>query len=462
MTAARAAARGSAMRTIKPQFHGGVYLPSEKDQTLDAAVAVLPDPGFVLVPMRQHEGAAAVPCVLPGRRVLAGEPLGLAGADDSAAVHSPVSGKVCSLENVRLPDGGRCVAAAVESDGANQWAEHVNVSQDPADFTPANFAERFAALGLVQMQPRGQPLHRRIQLARDASVDTLVVNAMESEPYLTADHRLTVEQSLLVALGTAHLCRLIGAERGVVAVDHRRNEEAELLDGLLTEHGAELKLDLGAVCLDHLYPQGHELMLLKTLFDQEVEVRAGDAGGERATDRAGVCVLDISAVAAAADAMLFNRPLVHRVVTVSGDAVARPGNLFVPIGVRIADVLAHAGAAAVVDRLIVGGPMTGIAQPDDQSVLTKQSAGLVAFAAAMLHQPGPCIRCGWCVEDCPVGINPALLADAAEAQRPDRRARSTAHLCIECNICSYVCPARLPLRERIGLLKRAAWRKGSL
>jgi electron transport complex protein RnfC len=105
--------------------------------------------------------------------------------------------------------------------------------------------------------------------------------------------------------------------------------------------------------------------------------------------------------------------------------------------------------------------MTGIAQPDDQSVLTKQTAGRVAFAAAMLHQPGPCIRCGWCVEDCPVGINPAMLADAAESRRIGRLARSTAPACIECNICSYVCPSRLPLRERIGMLKRAVLREGS-
>jgi len=443
------------MRTLKAQFHGGIYLPSEKAATLDAPVEALADPKFLLVPMLQHQGSPAAACVQPGETVLQGQAVGRPGADDSAAVHSPVSGKVCSLESIRLPDGTHSLAAVIESDGRNQWLDQINVPQEPADVTADNFAERFAAWGLVQMQARGMPLHRRLRLARQAGVDTVVVNAMESEPYLTADHRLTVEQTLLVALGLAHLCRLAGADRGIVAVDHRRREEADLLDRLLADHAEEHGLKLGAVCVDHLYPQGHELMLLKTLFDQEVAVRLADGAGELASDRAGVCVLGVGTVTAAADAMLFNRPLTHRVVTVSGEAVGKPGNLLVPIGTRIADVLSRCEASAEIDRLIVGGPMTGAPQPDDQSVLTKQTSGVVLFSDAMVHQPGPCIRCGWCVEDCPVGINPALLADLAESAQWRRGARHGAETCIECNICSYVCPSRLPLLERIQKLKRA-------
>ena len=448
------------MRTLKAQFHGGIYLPSEKDQTLNAPVQAMADPKFLIVPMCQHHGTPAEPCVQPGEVVLQGQPIGKAQADDSAAVHSPVSGKVCELSSVRLADGGRSLAAVIESDGRNQWIEPVNVPRDPADVTAENFAERFAAWGLVLMRPHGMPLHRRLAIARAAGVDTVVVNAMESEPYLTADHRLAVEQTLLVALGLAHICRLVGAAAGIVAVDHRRLDEAKLLDRLLIEHGQEHGLELGAVCVDHRYPQGHELMLLKTLFNEEVAVRLTDGAGELACDRAGVCVLPVGTVAAAADAMLFNRPVTHRVVTISGDAVGKPNNLLVPVGTRIADALALCDVSPMIDRMIVGGPMTGIAQPDDQTVLTKQTAGVVLFTAAMVHQPGPCIRCGWCVEDCPVRINPAVLADLAESGQWRRGARLHAETCIECNTCSYVCPSRLPLMDRIRKLKRAMERDG--
>lgn len=448
------------MRTLRPRFHGGIYLPSEKTLTLDAAVQPVDDAPFLFVPMRQHRGQAARPCVEPGESVLAGQPIGRADHADAVAVHAPVSGKVCAIEPIRLPDGTHGPAAVIESDGRNEWLDLVNVPRDPAEVTPENMAERLAGWGLVQMQCRGLPLHTRLQLARAAKVHTVVVNAMESEPYLTAEHRLTVEQTLLVALGLAHLCRLIGADRGIVAVDHRRREEAELLDELLIEHGEAMGLTLGAARLDHLYPQGHELMLLKTLFDEETPVRLSDTAGELASDRAGVCVLACGTVAAAADAMLFSRPVTHRVVTVSGEAVRRPGNFLVPVGLRMADLLARCEVAAQYDRLVVGGPMTGVAQPDDQSVLTKQTSGLVLLGSAMVHQPGPCIRCGWCVEDCPVGINPALLADLAESGRWQGGARHHAETCIECNICSYVCPSRLPVMERICRLKRAMERGG--
>lgn len=448
------------MRVLRAKFHGGIYLPSEKALTQDAPVRTLPDPDWLFVPMLQHAGTAARLLVEPGQPVLRGQRIGAPDAPDCVAIHSPVSGKVCSIEDVRLPDGSHCAAAVIAGDGGQQWADGVNVPHNPASITPDNFAERFADFGLVLMRPGGMALHTRIARARAAGVHTLVVNAMESEPYLTADHRLTVEQTLLVALGLAHLCRLTGADRGVVAVDHRRKAEARLLDDLLVEHGQEHKLTLGAACLDHCYPQGHELMLLKTLFDEEVAVQLEDGAGELASDRAGVCVLPVGTVAAAADAMLFGRPVTHRVVTVAGEAVGAPGNVLAPVGMRIADLLAHCQVSRVVDRLIVGGPMTGIAQPDDQSVLTRQTAGVVAFSAAMLHQPGPCIRCGWCIEDCPVGINPSLLANLAECGQWRRAFSHHPQTCIECNICSYVCPSRLPLLERILKVKRAMKREG--
>jgi electron transport complex protein RnfC len=202
-------------------------------------------------------------------------------------------------------------------------------------------------------------------------------------------------------------------------------------------------------------------MLLKTLFDEEVEVRLSDGAGELASDRAGVCVLAVSSVSAAADAMLFNRPLTHRVVTVSGEAVSAPGNFTVPVGMCYADLLGYCDVTPVIDRLVVGGPMTGIAQPDDQSVFTKQTPGLVLFSAAMVHQPGPCVRCGWCVEDCPVSLNPTLLAGLAESGRWHKGFDHHAETCIECNICSYVCPSRLPLLEQIRKLKRAMARESA-
>lgn len=447
------------MKVERPLFNGGIYLPSEKALTLNAPVQTVAEPRHVFLPMLQHKGMPATVIVEPGQPVRQGEMVGRPEAVGSVAAHASVSGRVLAIEQVRLPDGKHCAAVVIEGDRQNQWADHINEPLNPADVTPENFAERFADWGLVQMQANGMPLHQRLQLARDHGVHTLVVNAMESEPYLTADHRLTVEQTLLVALGLVHLCRLVGADRGVVAVDHRRPEEAELLDRLLQDHGEESGLTLGAAMLDHLYPQGHELMLLKTLFDEEVEVRLSDGGGELASDRAGVCVLAVGTVAAAADAMLFNRPLTHRVLTVSGEAVGAPGNFTVPLGMRFGDLLAYCDVAPLIDRLIVGGPMTGIAQPDDQSIFTKQTAGLVLFSAAIVHQPGPCIRCGWCVEDCPVSINPTLLAGLAESGEWHKGRMHHAETCIECNICTYVCPSRLPLLEQIRKLKRAMERE---
>ncbi|MCG3179710.1 MAG: Electron transport complex subunit RnfC [Phycisphaerae bacterium] len=443
------------MKALKALFNGGLYLPSEKSQTLNAPVQTAADCPWLFVPMLQHAGTAAEAIVGPGQAVLAGQKIGQPADGDSAAVHSPVSGTVRAVEEIRLPDGTRAAAAVIENDCEHRPADGINVPCEPAEVTVTNFTERFADWGLVQMQANGMPLHRRLQIAREHNVRTVVVNAMESEPYLTADHRLTVEQTLLVALGLTHICRLVGAEAGIVAVDQRRPDEAALLDKLLADHAEEHGLMLEAAMVDNRYPQGHELMLLKTLFDEEVEVRLSDGAGELASDRAGVCVLAVGTVAAAADAMLFNRPLTHRVVTVSGEAVGAPGNFLVPVGMRFSDVLDCCDVSPTIDRLIVGGPMTGIAQADDQSVFTKQTAGLVLFSAAMVHQPGPCIRCGWCVEDCPVQINPALLAGLAESGRWHRGFAHHAETCIECNICSYVCPSRLPLLEHIRKLKRA-------
>jgi len=419
-------------------FAGGIHPPDNKHWSSHKPIEDCPLPAEFVVPLSQHIGAPAVPCVEVGQSVARGEEVGAAKGFVSVSVHAPTSGTVVAVENRPHPGGTALPAVVIEPDGEDRWAEHIQPA-DPAELTVEEMVERVRVAGVVGLGGAAFPAHVKLSPPPEKKIGTLIINGVECEPYLTADHRMMLEEPERVLQGVALLQFIFGAERVAVGIEANKPDAIALFEKMCAETPVEV------VPLEVKYPQGAEKQLIAAVTGREVP------SGGLPMD-IGVAVQNVSTAAAVTDAVLYGRPLIERVCTVTGPAVREPKNLRFRIGTPISHLIEVCGGVTEEPaKIILGGPMMGFTQTGFDVPAVRGTSGVLLLREAdVVHRPeGPCIRCARCVQACPIRLLPTTIAAYARRNLSAEAAEYRAMDCIECGSCSFVCPASIPLVQSI-------------
>ncbi len=435
-------------------FHGGVHVPDEKALSNGAPIEPIPLPPRLVIPLAQHIGAPARPCVRVGDRVLKGQLIGEPDGYVSAAVHASSSGLVVAVEArpVPHPSGLSAPCVVIETDGEDAWAPLPEPLTDYVHLDPSVIRERVRWAGVVGLGGASFPTSVKLNPGPDRRLKTLIINGAECEPYITCDDRLMREQPGRILEGVRILLHLIGAERVLIGIEDNKGAAiAALVQSLVATDLRDLAT---VVPIPTLYPSGGERQLIRVLTGLEVPSHGLPA-------QIGILCQNVGTAAALADAVLRGRPLISRVVTVTGRSVATPRNLEVPVGTPASALIAHCGGYRQPPRkLLCGGPMMGFELADSEVPITKAANCLLALTAAEAPDPGPalaCIRCGRCAEVCPVRLLPQQLYWHARAKDLDRAQDYNLFDCIECGCCAAVCPSHLPLVHYYRYAKTEVW-----
>ena len=395
------------------------------------AIRELPAPARVVIPLSQHIGAPCKPIVQKGDLVLAGQKIGEAGGFVSAPVHSSVSGKVVGIEPVELANGSTVSAVVIENDFQNNWVE-LHPAEHPETLTAQELQTIVREAGIVGMGGATFPTHVKLS-GGIGKVDTVIINAGECEPYITADDRLCREHPAELMKGLKIIMKIFGLTEGHIAIEDNKPEAIQSLK----EH------QLDGIVLDVLpakYPQGAEKQLIYAVTGREVP-----SGGLPAA--VGCAVFNAATTRAIHDVVYDGMPLIKRIVTVSGDILMEPKNLLVPIGTSFNDLIDACGHSENPYKVLSGGPMMGVAQYD-LNVPTIKGVNAVTVLGKknnfFVEEPH-CLRCGKCIEVCPMHLMPVLMYQATQDGDVDGMKSVNLLDCIECGCCAYTCPASVPL-----------------
>ncbi|MBL7085376.1 MAG: electron transport complex subunit RsxC [Candidatus Omnitrophica bacterium] len=419
-----------------------LYPSDFKESTRGLCIKEMPAPSEVVLPLLQHTGAAAEPKVSVRNKVKAGTLVAAAGDYLSAAIHSSVSGDIKSIETRPHPLLGQYKAIVIESDGRDCLDSAIKDREDVASLSADKIWKIVRNSGVVGLGGAAFPTHVKLRPPEDKSIDTFILNGAECEPYLTADHRLMLEKPDEIISGMLIAMKALGVTLGFVAIEENKPDAISLFKRLC--FGKEIKV----VPLKSFYPQGAEKQLIKAILGREVP-----PGG--LPFDVGVVVNNVATCFAIYEAVYKNKPLYERVITVSGKIVRNPGNLKVKIGTKLKDVIEFCGGLTEEPgKIIFGGPMMGIAQCTPDVPLIKGTSGVIVFTKkeAKVRISQACIRCARCIQVCPLGLNPSQICQAIEKERFDLAEEYHVLDCIECGICSYVCPGN---RDIVALVKLA-------
>ncbi len=422
----------------KPRkFKGGVHPNDSKALSAAKPIqeAALLDSYQVI--MHQNIGAPPELVVKKGDTVKKGDLLAKASGFVSVPLHAPTSGTIKAIDKCPGPTGIHVPAIEITSDGDDQWGEPFESIVDWQTADPAVLKQRVWDAGVVGMGGAGFPAHVKLSPPEGKIIDTLILNGAECEPYLTADHRLMLEQEENVVLGAAILARILGLKSAVIGVEENKPDAIARLKEVAGKYNVKVQ------GLPVNYPQGAEKQLIYAITGREVPP------GKLPMDVHCV-VQNVASAAAMAEAVINGRPSIERITTVTGTPVVNPGNWKFRIGTPVSKALELVGGVSEQPaKLLLGGPMMGIAQNSLGVTVMKNTSGilLISSAEVSLYTSEPCIRCGRCVEVCPMSILPATISQAVENKRFDWAEDLNVTACIECGSCSYVCPSHRPLNQ---------------
>lgn len=429
-------------------FRHGVHPPESKEATSALPIRQFPFAPVLIVPLVQHIGKPSVPVVQEGQEVARGQQIARPDGFVSVAMHAPASGKIRKIMLAPSITGRMVPAVFLEPyPGSTQEV----MDGTPCDYdtaTPDEIVEAIQHAGVVGLGGAAFPTHVKLKIPEGKYVDTLIINGVECEPYLTTDHRVMLEQRDDVYTGIRYLLKVTGAKRVIIGVEaNKPDAAAHLANGLPRDLPASVEV------LSVKYPQGAEKMLISALLDREVP------SGGLPLDVHALCV-NVATTAEIGRLLPQGRGIQERVITITGPAVEQKGNYRIPIGTPLRFLLESVGVDEDVNRVFLGGPMMGAAASSLDISITKGTSGVVAFTdreAERTHVTRyPCIRCGYCVDACPILLNPSQLTLLAQSDEYERMAQEF-HLmdCFECGSCSFVCPAHIPLVQQFRMAKAA-------
>lgn len=424
-------------------FAGGVHPSPAKEATRDKEIRPAKLPQQAIIPLQQHLGAACSALVSPGDRVKVGQKIGEASTFVSAPVHASISGEVKEISRRLSPSGSKVLSLVIKSDGEDEAMKMVSRPESFENLSPEKIKDIVKEAGLVGLGGAAFPTHVKLSPPSDKKIDAYILNGVECEPYLTCDYRLMVEKPGEVVEGFRILMKAIGVERGYLGLEEDKPQAISALEKAIeNEPGLEIKV------LQVKYPQGGEKQLIKTILGREVP-----SGG--LPFDVGVMVSNVGTAFACWEAVRLGKPLLERVVTVTG-GVKNPANLRVRLGTSVADLLKECGGfQGEPQKLIMGGPMMGLAQFTSEVPVIKGTSGiLVQTRGEVKHEePLACIRCSRCLGVCPLGLMPNIITSLAENNRFEETRDYGALDCIECGACAYQCPAKIPLVHLIKYAK---------
>jgi len=416
-------------------IRGGVH-PEERKLTSDITIMRVPTPGRLILPLKQHIGAPAKPCRVPGEIVYKGALVARGQGNVSAHIHAPCSGYVEDIIDwpAPHPSGLPTKAMVVINDG-REIREDVSVPVNPFYLRPEVIAERVAQSGVVGLGGATFPAAVKLTLGQSHRTPVLIINGCECEPYLTCDDRLMQERTQDVMGGISILAQALNGPETIIAIEENKPEAIRLMHKAAEKFG-----NIRVMPVPTRYPMGSEKQLIEFITGRQVPA------GKLSAD-IGVMLHNIATAYAVNRAVREGKPLTTRIVTVAGEAIVRPGNYEIPLGMLISDLLEFCGLKEDPARIVMGGPMMGQAIPHAGIPVTKGCNGVLAMSAAEVARrvEHPCIRCGTCVDACPMGLSPLTMARLLMRDKLDAAVDIGLKDCILCGSCSFACPSGIPL-----------------
>jgi len=434
---------------------GGVH-PADKKITAAKPITPLPVPQTVTIPCAQHIGAPAEIVVQKGDKVKVGTLIAKATGFVSANIHSSVSGTVKNIGPVADASGYTKQAVTIQVEG-DEWEDTIDRSPDLKrnidDLKPEDIVAKVHEAGVVGMGGATFPTKVKLSIPLEKKADAVIINAVECEPYLTADHRVMLERGEELMIGTQLLMKAVRCENAYIGIEQNKPDAIEYLTKLSANYPG-----IKVVPLKLKYPQGSEKHLIAAITGRQVPSGRLPIDVGAVVDNAGTAV-------AVYEAVMKNKPLIERVVTVTGDSVKNPGNFLVRIGTPISALVeAVGGLPEDTGKIISGGPMMGKAITTLDIPVAKGTSGVLMLPESLAHrgEPEACIRCGKCVDACPMGLEPYLLAAYAKRKDFDSLEENHVYDCIECGCCVFSCPANRPILDfvRFGKQKVMAIMRG--
>lgn len=427
---------------------GGVHPSDNKKWSKASAIEVMELPDVVNIPLSQHIGAPATAKVAKGDKVVVGQLLAEPTGFMSAAIHSPVSGTVTAVDMQPNGQGLRQMMITIKREG-DEWDPSIDRSTAlvaECTLSQKEIVERIKAAGIVGMGGATFPTHVKLSIPEGKKAELLIINGVECEPYLTSDYRTMLERGELLVVGTRILMRAIGVEQAVIGVEANKPDAVKHLRQIIGTAG-----DIKVMMLKTQYPQGGEKQLIAAVMGREVP-----APPALPID-VGAVVCNASTAVAVYEAVQKNKPLIERVVTVTGAEVKEPKNLLTRFGTPVSALIEKCGGLPEGDvRVLNGGPMMGRALCNLAMPIMKGCSGVTIISGEAAHRgvESACIKCAKCVEACPMGLEPYLLSKQARKKAWDAMEANDITSCIECGCCQYTCPANIPLLDYVRLGKQ--------
>lgn len=434
---------------------GGAKVPHRKN-TAAMETVVMPAPKEVIIPMSQHIGAPCNVIVRPGDHVDVGQSIGENDSFVTAPIHASVSGTVKKIIDLKMPNGSKVKSVVIESDGKMTKSPY---AVPPAAETKEQLLLAIKRSGLVGLGGAGFPAYVKLSIPQDKKIDTLIINGAECEPYITSDHREILENSWDILSGIKIVKDLLDVHRVIIGIESNKPDAIKILSRIADNEAADPDDEVRILTLKSSYPQGAEKVLIRACTGRKVPA------GKLPAD-VGCVVMNVTSVAFIAKYLKTGMPLVSKRITVDGSAIKEPKNVIVPLGTPIKDVIEFCGGyKCEPKKILMGGPMMGIALTDDSMPVLKQNNAILAFDErdAKLAEETDCIRCGKCLKSCPMSLMPEAIAGCVKLKDVSGLEKLNVMTCMECGSCAFNCPAHKHLvqtiREGKAMVRAEAQRK---
>lgn len=428
-------------------FSGGIH-PDYNKITEKKEIKVAKIPDKVILPLSQHIGSICEPLVNIGDEVKIGQKIAESKEFVSAPIHASISGKVIDISEQLSPLGNNVKSIIIRSDQKALWHESVRQRENVENLSKEEILEIIKQAGIVGLGGAMFPTHVKLNV-KDKKIDTVILNGAECEPYLTCDHRLMLEHSDKIIKGLKLIMKVVEAEKAYIGIEDNKKNAIELLTKKLKDEN-----NIKVRELKTIYPQGAEKMLIYSITQRMVPPR-------KLPLDVNVVVNNVQTAKAIYDAVYEKKPLVERVVTVTGD-LKNPHDVLAKIGTPFKDLIEECGGYSKEPfKLIAGGPLMGISQSNENIPIIKGTSGILALSKIEIGKEIPCIKCASCVDACPMLLMPNIIADYSKKERYGDADKIFALDCFECGCCSFVCPSKIPLVERIKKAKEEIMKKRS-